>query len=423
MNIAIIGLGYVGLPLAQELSKTFRVVGYDLKKSKIKQLKNGIDYTNLNKKFSVKKKLTFTNDLSEIKTSNVFIICVPTPVYKNKNPDIRLLENVFYNLSKIIKKKDIVISESTVYPGLTEFLAKKYLQKKNFKLNKDFFLGYSPERINPGDKKNTIKNIYKIIASSDKNTLTKIKKIYSTITKKIYSVDKIEIAESAKIIENAQRDINIAFINEITKILIKNKIPVYKVLKAASTKWNFLNFKPGLVGGHCIGVDPYYLDYFSKQSRVKSEVIISGRKTNDQMSNFFLNEFLKNLEKISFKKNRMIKILILGITFKENINDFRNSKIISIYKKMKNLNKKLSIDVYDPHVDRKEIYKLEKIKILKVLNKNKYDAFFLGTKHKYFKKNYNIILNKHSFKHSFVYDIFNFLEPIKNKIKIKHITI
>lgn len=418
MKLAIIGLGYVGLPLALELSKNFKTVGFDKNLSKVKLLNNGYNYVE-SKNFKKNKNILFSNNIKDLKQCNVFIICVPTPVSKNNKPDLTLLESAFKIIKNVIKKKDLIISESTVYPGITRKLSKKILENKNFIFNKDFYVGYSPERINPGDKVHNIKNIYKIISCENVSALLKMKKIYSSVTNKLYITKNIEVAEASKVIENAQRDINIAFINEISKIMIKNKIPVYEVLKAAKTKWNFLNFKPGLVGGHCIGVDPYYLNDYAIKSKINSRVILSGRKTNNSMPYFFYNLFLKNLKKTIKKK---YNVLFMGVTFKENVNDFRNSKAIEIINLLKK-NKKINLSIYDPLVNKKDIMNSYKLHVDKMIKIKKYDAILFGTKHSEFKKLNENKMNKLLVNNGLVFDIFNFLKFNNNKIHFKYLTI
>jgi len=415
MKITILGLGYVGLPLALELSKKYSVLGFDTDKVKINNLNHNYNPVE-GKKFKKNKNILFSTNQNLIRDNNIHIICVPTPIYKNNKPDLRLLSGAFKMLGKLIKKRDLVISESTVYPGLTNYLARKYLEKKNFQLNKNFYLGYSPERINPGDKINKINNIYKVISSESTFALKTMRKVYSTVTKKIHSVKQIEIAEASKAIENAQRDINIAFINEVSKTLIKNNIPVYEVLKAAGTKWNFLKFQPGLVGGHCIGVDPYYLNFYAKKSKINPKVIIAGREVNDSMPDFYLNLFLKKLYERKLKK---YSILFLGITFKENINDFRNSKPLEVAKAL-NKNKKINLEIVDPYVEKEVFFNENKIVINKNVSKKKYDAIFLGVKHDFFKK---LKLENKIKKDGFIFDIFNFLKIKSSKSKFNFKTI
>ena len=376
-NISVIGLGYVGLPLAIELSRYFKVIGFDLNKNRIKKLKYGIDSNN-DVKFKKNHNLNifFTSNLKDLKKSDTYIITVPTPILKNNNPDLYFLKKAFIDVSNLISKGNLIILESTVYPGLTEKLANLYFSKrKGLKINHDFYLGYSPERINPGDNEKKIKDIKKIIASSDKSSLKKMNIIYSKIIKAgLFKAKNIKIAESAKVIENTQRDINIAFVNELYKIFDNLDIDINDVLEAASTKWNFLNFKPGLVGGHCIGVDPFYLTYLSKQKGYDPKVILSGRKINDSMHNFIINSSIKKFKSCDLNPKKM-KILLLGFSFKENCSDIRNSKIFNLYSNLKEKINKL--DVYDPYVDKNEVLKTYNLKIINTLKKNYYDAIYI----------------------------------------------
>ena len=280
--ITVIGMGYVGLPLANNLAKKFKTTGYDINKKKILSLKNGVDETNEIK--SLNKKLIFTSKFNDLKKSNIFILCLPTPVKKNKKPDLKILESCLKKIGNISKKNDTVIIESTFYPGLTESLIKKHISKKNNQIN----IGYSPERINPGDKINTITKITKIISANNKKTTDLMKKIYGSINKNnIFIAKNIKVAEAAKLIENVQRDINIGLMNELTKIFNKSNISIHDVLEASNTKWNFLKFKPGLVGGHCIGVDPYYLKSFCNKLQFKPNVFMSARNTNENMIKYY----------------------------------------------------------------------------------------------------------------------------------------
>ena len=335
-KIAIMGLGYVGLPLAVKLSSNFEVKGFDISNKRITDLKKGVDetleVTSSQLKNALKKKLQITNNLNDISDCNIFIATVPTPIDKNNNPDFKPLLDVCKKISKFLKKGDIVVFESTVYPGATEEICAKELEKnKNLlKSGVDFFLGYSPERVNPGDKKRTIDKINKVISGQNKKVELVLYEIYSKLTTgEIFLAKNIKVAEASKVIENAQRDINIAFINEVAKICSNLNISIYDVLDASNTKWNFLPFLPGLVGGHCIGVDPYYLSHKAKMLKVNPEVILSGRRTNDNMPKFIFKQIQKRL------KNKS-KILFLGITFKEDVPDLRNSKAIELLSYFKN---------------------------------------------------------------------------------------
>ena len=327
--ISIIGVGYVGLPLAIKLSKYFKVYGYDANNERIDQLKKGIDIFK-DQKISnkEKKKIKFTNNINELENSNIFIVTVPTPVKKNKNPDLSHLISASKTVGSVMKRNSIVIYESTVYPGCTEEVCVPVLEKySKLKANFDFFYGYSPERINVGDKKHKIENIKKIVSSSNKYSMKKIFKVYNSIIRAgVYKAESIKVAEAAKVIENTQRDLNIALINELSIIFSKLGINTNEVLNAALTKWNFVKYEPGLVGGHCVGVDPYYLTYKSKKIGYNPKVILSGRKTNDQMSKHVFDLVNKYAKKNHIDKKRY-KVLVLGYSFKENCSDIRNSKI------------------------------------------------------------------------------------------------
>lgn len=351
-KIAVIGLGYVGLPLACALSKHFEVYGFDTNKKRIKDLENNIDSNDDLKILKLtKKNIFFTTDEKVLKKANIFIVTVPTPVFKNNLPNLDIINKATVTIAKYLKKKDFVIYESTVYPGFTDEISIPLLEKKSgLKINTDFICGYSPERINPGDKKRKIENIKKIVSASNSKGLKEINYIYKKIIKAgVYKTDNIKIAEAAKIIENSQRDINIAFMNELAVIFNKLNIDTFKVLDAAKTKWNFLNFVPGLVGGHCIGVDPYYLAYKSKQIGHNPKIILSGRKINNDMSKFYSDLVIKNLDNpIKYKK-----VLILGATFKENCKDLRNSKVEDLCRHM--IKKKINIEIYDPQFKNNEM--------------------------------------------------------------------
>ncbi len=384
IKIGIIGIGYVGLPLALEFGKIFKTYGYDKNKNRIKNLDRYIDD---NKEFSSNeikksKKLKFTIKQSDIKDCNIYIITVPTPIYKNKKPDLRNLINATKFTASLLKKNDIIIYESTVYPGVTDEICIPILESTSkFKCNKDFYCGYSPERINPGDRKNQLKNISKIVSGSNKFALNKIFSLYSKIiNKKIVKVSSIKIAEAAKIIENTQRDINIAFMNELTQIFNAMNLNTQEILKAASSKWNFINFKPGFVGGHCISVDPYYLSYKSKQIGIDPKMILSGRKINDEMHKYVFKKLKYNLPG---KNISNLNVLILGYTFKENCSDYRNTKIRDLYKLLENNFKK--VEVFDPLIINRNIYK-EKINFIKKLYKKKYDIILIAVAHDRFKK-------------------------------------
>lgn len=395
LRIGIIGLGYVGLPLFLEFSKKFKVKGFDLSRHKINSLKKKIDYTNqyTKKDLEIISNKDINHKSEILKDCNFFIITVPTPITKNKLPDLSAVVSATKTISKYIKKNDYVVYESTFYPGVTEDICIKIIEKKtklvginnnnkNKKLN-GFNYGYSPERINPGDLKHGIKDIIKI--TSGGTTLSA--KFIDSVYKKIclagtYKAESVKIAESAKVIENTQRDINIALINEFAQIFSKMNINIYEVLRAAKTKWNFLDFSPGLVGGHCIGVDPYYLTYKANKMGYNSVLTLAGRRLNDNMHIFILKKLYKNLNQ-NFKKKKY-KILLMGLTFKENVNDFRNSRSIVLANEIKKNGHIL--DVFDNNVSIVDFQKENKLNIIKKPKKNYYDAILITVAHKEIKK-------------------------------------
>ncbi|MFL2600300.1 MAG: nucleotide sugar dehydrogenase [Flavobacteriaceae bacterium] len=388
-SLGIIGLGYVGLPLAVAFSKKYSTLGYDINNSRINDLKQGIDRTNEIESKTLKnsfKNLFLTNKISDLKDCNIYIVTVPTPVNIDKKPDLNPITNATLLISSLLKKEDIVIYESTVYPGLTEEICVPILEdKSDLIFNTDFFIGYSPERINPGDKKHTIEKIIKVVSGSNEKTLKIISKLYKSIIEVgIYEAPSIKIAEAAKVIENSQRDINIAFVNELSIIFNKMGIDTGEVLKAAGTKWNFLNFYPGLVGGHCIGVDPYYLAFKSKELGYNPKVILSGREINDLMPSFIVEEILA----LFLKKRDSIKkcsVLILGATFKENCPDYRNSKVVEVYNRLKKIGFK--VDVFDPWIDNSKFKEENDFMTLEKLDKSfKYDIIILAVGHNEFRK-------------------------------------
>ena len=378
-EIAIVGLGYVGLPLAISLSNKYKVFGYDINKKRIQELKRNFDETNEISKEQLKKSFKKGFSVScvkdRLKQSNIYIITVPTPVNKKNKPELKPLLDACKTVGKNIKKDDIVVFESTVYPGLTQEICGNELQKySGLYLEKDFFLGYSPERINPGDKIHTVDKIAKVISSENENVKKILREIYSNVTNgKVFTAKNIMVAEASKVIENAQRDINIAFINEVAKICQKLNISVYDVLDASKTKWNFLPFYPGLVGGHCIGVDPFYLADVAKKHKVKPSVVLSGRKTNDEMSKFIYSHINKKIKKSS-------KILILGLTFKENVPDLRNSKVFDLIKHFKKSHEVYACDPLVGNIPEKKI----KLICYENLKKHKFDVIILAVAHKLF---------------------------------------
>jgi UDP-N-acetyl-D-glucosamine/UDP-N-acetyl-D-galactosamine dehydrogenase len=410
-KISIIGLGYVGLPLAIEFAKIDEVVGFDLNNHRIRELK---DYKDLNlqisqKQFKRSKKLLFTNDEKNLENSDYFIITVPTPINKLNKPDLKSLISATKIVGKYIKKNGIVIYESTVFPGCTEEICAPLLSKiSGLKYNKDFFCGYSPERINVGDKKNTLKNLKKVTSGSNNQISKKIDSLYKKIiTAGTHRAPSIKVAEAAKVIENTQRDLNIGLVNELSIIFNKMKIDTADVLKAAATKWNFVSYKPGLVGGHCIGVDPYYLTYKAKQLGYKAKIILTGRKLNNSMSVFVSKRifYLMQKKRIKIKNSR---ILIFGMTFKKNCTDIRNTKVFDLINKL--VLKKIKVDVYDPWVNTTELKKNRNYKLLNKLPNKKYDASILAVSHNIFSKFKKKGFTKYLKNNSVVFDIENFLD-------------
>jgi len=389
MKIAIIGLGYVGLPLALEFSKKYQVVGFDINKQRVVQLKNGIDKTNettsieihkaLNED-SIENSLFLTNNVDFIKSSQVYIVTVPTPITFAKTPDLNPLISASKMIGEVLVNGDVVIYESTVYPGCTEEVCVPILENASgLVFNKDFFCGYSPERINPGDKLNTLTKIKKVTSGSNTATARKVDELYkSIITAGTHLASSIKVAEASKVIENAQRDVNISFVNELALIFDRIGIDTNEVLEAAATKWNFLHYKPGLVGGHCISVDPYYLAYKAEELGYHPAVLLSGRRVNDQMGKFVGAKVIK----LMIKRGFVIKnsnILLLGITFKENCPDIRNSKIIDIHTEL--LSFGANVDVYDPIAEKDEVIAQFDINLIEDLKSVDYDAVIFAVAH------------------------------------------
>lgn len=389
MKIAIIGLGYVGLPLAHAFSFKYEVIGFDVAKWRIDELKNGTDRTlelsEAQVKEAIENNMQFTNILDDIADCNVYIVTVPTPIDKNKRPDLSPLFKASESIGQVLKKDDIVIYESTVYPGATEEDCVPILEKfSNLKFNKDFFCGYSPERINPGDKEHTVTKILKVTAGSTPAIGKKVNELYaSVITAGTHLAPTIKVAEAAKIIENSQRDINIAFINELAIIFNKLDIDTNAVLDAASTKWNFLPFRPGLVGGHCIGVDPYYLTHKAQQVGHNPEIILAGRRINDNMGIYVANQVIK----LMIKRGHTVdgaKVLVLGITFKENCPDIRNSKVIDVIQELKEFG--CSVDISDYWADKDEVKHEYNLELKDQVDYQDYNAIVLAVAHDQYKE-------------------------------------
>lgn len=384
-KIAIIGLGYVGLPLAVEFGKVREVIGFDINSKRIAELKSGVDNTKEVDAEELKSasKLSYTDQLDDIKYASIFIVTVPTPVDEFKKPDLRPLQSSSTSVGKVLKKGDIVIYESTVYPGCTEEVCVPILEKiSGLKFNVDFFCGYSPERINPGDKLHRVSTIKKVTSGSTPKIAEKVDALYKEIiTAGTHKASSIKVAEAAKVIENAQRDINIAFVNELAMIFERIGIDTHEVLEAASTKWNFLPFKPGLVGGHCIGVDPYYLTYKAESLGYHPEVILAGRRINDNMGAHVASRVIKLMAKNELPIYKA-KILILGITFKENCPDIRNSKVVDVINELKGYG--TEVDIYDPEADANEVKHEYGLKLTENPNKE-YHAIVLAVGHEAFK--------------------------------------
>ncbi len=408
ITIAVIGLGYVGLPLAITLSKKFKVIGFDINFNRIKDLKLGNDKTLEIKKNQIlkNKNIIFTNEIGLLSKCNFFIIAVPTPVLKNRLPDLRNLKNASKIVGKCLKPNSVIVYESTVYPGVTEDICVPILEKYSKLIYKKHFeCGYSPERINPGDKKRKITDIIKVVSGSSKKTTKLINNVYKkVITAGTFIASSIKVAEAAKVIENAQRDINIAFINELSKIFSKIDINTYEVLEAAKSKWNFLDFKPGLVGGHCIGVDPYYLAHVAKLNKYNPKIILAGRELNNGMSNYVVKKLIESYT--SKIKKKLKNVLILGLTFKEDCNDLRNSLVFKIIHSLKE--KKINYQIYDPYVSPEfnHFRKKYQINLMKEIGSKKFDAVLVAVSHSQFKKIEINKLKKFS-KYNFVFDLKN----------------
>ena len=385
-KIALIGLGYVGLPLAIEFGKKRKVVGFDINNDRIIDLKMGNDKTHeiTKQEFKDAIHLSYTNNFEDLRSCSIFIITVPTPIDNHKRPDLTSLEKSSETIGSVLKQGDIVIYESTVYPGATEEICVPILEKKSGLIfNKDFYCGYSPERINPGDKEHKIINIQKVTSGSTPKIATEIDELYKEIiVAGTFKVNSIKIAEAAKVIENTQRDLNIALINELALIFNKLDIDTESVLEAAGTKWNFLPFRPGLVGGHCIGVDPYYLTHKANEVGYYPEMILAGRRLNDNMGSYVANEVSKLLTK---KRIQIVEanILIMGLAFKENCPDHRNTRVVDLVKQFKSFS--CNVDVYDPLVNKKQVAKEYNIEPIDKPIKGKYDAIVIAVAHNEFR--------------------------------------
>jgi len=388
-KIAVIGLGYVGLPLAVEFAQKYPTIGFDISQSRIEELNTGYDRTleledaylaKVNKKFGFKS----TSNLQEIKDCNIFIVTVPTPIDKNKRPNLTPLIKASESIGKVLKIGDIVIYESTVYPGATEEDCVPVLEQfSGLKFNQDFYCGYSPERINPGDKEHRITNIKKVTSGSTLEIANKVDALYrSIITAGTHKASSIKVAEAAKVIENTQRDINIALINELALIFRRLGIDTEDVLEAAGSKWNFLNFRPGLVGGHCIGVDPHYLTHKAMEVGYYPEIILAGRRLNDSMAKYVANEIITLMTK---KRIQVVdsNILVMGLTFKEDCPDIRNTRVVDVIQELRGFH--CNVDVYEPWIDKQESIRDYEITLVEQLEPGKYDAVIIAVAHHQFK--------------------------------------
>lgn len=383
-KIAVIGLGYVGLPLAIEFAKKYDVVGYDINKEKLDKYLQGIDVTNEVGDEAVKNTtMTFSNDEKDLKQCKFHIVAVPTPINLDKTPNLEPVIGASRTVGRNLSVGDIVVYESTVYPGTTEEICIPILEEESgLTFGKDFKVGYSPERINPGDKVNTLTKIKKVVSGSDEEALKEISALYGSIIEAgIFEAESIKVAEAAKVIENSQRDINIAFMNELSIVFNKMDIPTKAVLEAASTKWNFLKFTPGLVGGHCIGVDPYYFTYKAEQLGYHSQIILSGRKINDDMGKYVASEIIKKMIKAKQEIDGA-RVAILGLTFKENVADVRNTKIIDIVDELKEYG--VEILVYDPVADVEDVYREYGIELVAKEELHDLDCVVLAVPHDVF---------------------------------------
>ena len=405
-KIGLIGLGYVGLPLSIEFGKLYETVGYDRDSKRVGELLNSIDKNLESSKQDFKEatKLVFTDDINGLIDCNIFIVTVPTPINSANEPDLKPLKDASELVGSILKPGDIVIYESTVFPGATEEVCVPLLEKTSgLAFNNDFFCGYSPERVNPGDKEHSLTNIMKITSGSTPECASTVDKLYRSIIKAgTYLVDDIKIAEAAKVIENIQRDVNIALVNELSQLFSKLEINTDKVLKAAETKWNFMSFKPGLVGGHCIGVDPYYLTHKAIESGFDPKIILAGREINNGMGRYVAEEVLRLMEESSISKSGS-RILVLGLSFKEDCPDIRNTRVVDIIDVLKDSGCK--VDVYDPWVDISSAKAEYNIDIINLEEDGRYDAVIIATSHSEFKAISKTTLQKLTKEQSIVYDV------------------
>ncbi|PIE43714.1 MAG: Vi polysaccharide biosynthesis UDP-N-acetylglucosamine C-6 dehydrogenase TviB [Gammaproteobacteria bacterium] len=410
-KICIVGLGYVGLPLAVEFGKKFDTIGLDVDSKRIAELREGKDHTLEveDELLAEATRLSYTDDITTTSDCNIYIVTVPTPIDEFKTPDLRPLISASRALGKVVKKDDIVIYESTVYPGATEEVCISEIEKvSGLKYNQDFFAGYSPERINPGDKEHRVTNILKVTSGSNEAVANLVDALYqSVITAGTHKASSIKVAEAAKVIENTQRDVNIALVNELSLIFDKLEIDTLEVLEAAGTKWNFLPFRPGLVGGHCIGVDPYYLTYKAQSIGYHPEVILSGRRINDSMGPYVTESTIKLMLK---KRIQVVdsNVLVMGLTFKENCPDIRNTRVVDIIDEFQNYN--ANVDIYDPWADADEVKEEYGLELIKKLDTNSYDAIILAVSHNQFREMGSEAIKALGKQNCVIYDVKHILE-------------
>ncbi|MDF1867210.1 MAG: nucleotide sugar dehydrogenase [Saprospiraceae bacterium] len=414
-KIAVIGLGYVGLPLALVFAKKFSVIGFDISEPRIELMKNGIDPSKELEADAFKNKdILFSSNPDDLKNAHFFVVAVPTPIDEHKNPNLKPILGASKTVGSALKKGDYVVFESTVYPGCTEEDCNPILEElSGLKFNKDFKVGYSPERINPGDKERTVETIVKIVSGSDDQSLEEIAKIYEEVIKAgVYKASSIKVAEAAKVIENTQRDVNISLMNELAIIFDKMGIDTQEVLKAAGTKWNFLKFFPGLVGGHCIGVDPYYLCHKSKQIGYDPQVILSGRRINDKMPAYIAKKLVQKL--IQKGKNPQdAKVLMMGITFKENVSDIRNSKVADLVRELMKFS--INVHISDPYASPNEVAHEYKLTLVDNISNN-YDAIVVAVAHEEYKNLEDNYFNTISCKNPILMDLKGILNLSDNTI-------
>jgi UDP-N-acetyl-D-galactosamine dehydrogenase len=418
-KVAVIGLGYVGLPLAVEFGRIRDVVGFDINQSRIDALGRGEDTTLETEadELAAAKQLSFSTDPADLAGCNLFIVTVPTPIDAHRRPDLTPLIKASETIGKVLKRGDIVVYESTVYPGATEEDCVPVLERlSGLKYNHDFFCGYSPERINPGDKEHRLPSIRKVTSGSTPEIATLVDSLYATIiTAGTYKAESIRVAEAAKVIENTQRDLNIALINELAIIFNRMGIDTEAVLKAAGTKWNFLPFRPGLVGGHCIGVDPYYLTHKAEAVGYRPEIILAGRRLNDGMGAYVAEQMVKAMLKSRIQVNGA-RVLVMGLTFKENCPDLRNTRVIDVVSELKSYG--VIVDIYDPWADASEALHEYELELLNYPERNMYDGVMIAVAHEEFRNSGSDIIRKSVRQNYVIYDIKNVLPPEMNAIRL-----